>query len=1180
LHGDSLGLSGLFWVNMSNANTYDIHNISKAKGHFFVLTVLLALVFTGCSSTPTKRGIIVSETSFQQRRLLRYLDSEQCNLFLGPLGLRNIKYIPVTPGANLVFVQGTSDQLRKAIVILDVVDSPEDYCIENLGAASSMGALPSYEKIETTLGNISIGTFNKPPSDNGGLRTIIDTQGDSILAFIPVRYSGRLHKLMAREKALTSSERYIQTQSEPEESLPEKLSVAVPTPSVPQTPEQETESNYVVITDTADYAQRHEKSTQLVSASPKPLKNLAESRATVSSDSDTGNKSNKKSPKKLENNSKQPKTFKIIFKHIPNSPENTETKSLTDRAVPDNGEDLIDITLPETITLIQLLDLAGKHMGLNYVYDPREIGNQSITLKLHGNLQGTMKVKNLYALLETILGNLGLAMIRQEKDLVTVVKIEKALETQPELVDTRTSSVQVGDTIVTRAFNIQYADILSVITLLEDMKLSVAVTAFEKADLLLVTCHADRMNRVEQLVEMIDRPDEPIECWFRRLDYTAAGPLIVKIRILAQELEGIAVTATSRTTKKPGQPNVATALKPVRSTAAKSVYLDIDERTNRILMIGYPEELKLIEQLVDTLDVAQADARSAYIYNIDNISAEQVLEKLQKLEVLKASGSGIKAASKDTKTNADGGGLTDEPLVSVLEATNQLLVRATPDQHAQISEFLDYIDVAPESIRILAYYEIENIDAAAAKRILEELDLISAGVRTVTSSYTPGPNEPVSRQSSRTSDKGMPDVLTDKPQVVVSESTNSLLVKATKEQHDRLARIIKYIDRKAANEKLSYHIYPVENSSPEHISDMLERLISETIKEDKEGKIEKAKELREQITIVPDSNTYSLVVHASQKNHEWIENLITKLDMRRPQVLIDVTLVEVTRTDTFEYDLNLVANAKDAVIGNIALDPIQKVDSRSRLEAGFNLLDQDGNPTGQTKAFYSDEKVQALLTAIQRKNYGRVLAKPKILVDDGQEGQIITTDETTYVKESIQIPQTGTPITTRDFVPIQASIELQITPHISEGNLLRLAVNLSRDDFGTRPLSGAPPDKATSKVTTTVFVPDNHTVILGGLVKLNQSKGGSKIPLLGDIPVVGGLFRSVGNSDVEKKLYVFLKANIVRPYNESRLADLQKISDEHQEAFEKSESEFQKSEDIPGIPPALMRPERILKDYR
>ena len=103
-------------------------------------------------------------------------------------------------------------------------------------------------------------------------------------------------------------------------------------------------------------------------------------------------------------------------------------------------------------------------------------------------------------------------------------------------------------------------------------------------------------------------------------------------------------------------------------------------------------------------------------------------------------------------------------------------------------------------------------------------------------------------------------------------------------------------------------------------------------------------------------------------------------------------------------------------------------------------------------------------------------------------------------------------------------------------------------------------------------------MILGGLVKLNQSKGGSKVPILGDIPLVGALFRSVDNSDVEKKLYVFLKANIVRPYEEARLADLQKISEEHRKAFEESEAEFQKHEDFPGITPEPMRPERVLEE--
>ncbi|MHC4165801.1 MAG: secretin N-terminal domain-containing protein [Planctomycetota bacterium] len=875
---------------------------------------------------------------------------------------------------------------------------------------------------------------------------------------------------------------------------------------------------------------------------------------------------------------KSPKTVKIVFEPAPVGPVTTEAHFLTNTAVPENGEDVIDMTLPDTITLVQLLDLAGKYMGLNYVYDPREVPNQSFALKLHGKLQGQMKVKNLYALLQSVLGSAGLAMIRQEENLVAVVKIDKALETQPELVDTSVSTLQLGDTVVTRAFNIQHVNVVSVISLLQDMKLSVAATAIEKTSVLLVTCHADRMNRVEQLVEMIDRPGRPTECWFRRLEYTTAPPLVAKIRTLAQELEGIAVTRMSATVKPTAKPVIATAPKPPRSGGKRPVYLDIDERTNRILMVGFAEELTQIEKLIDTLDVVQEDPRSPQIYDVRNIDAKQALEKLEKLEILKTTGSDAPRA----EGVAGGGTLADEPLVTVLEATNQLLVRATADQQTQIAEFLNYIDVVPESVKTLAFYEIEHIEAAKAREILEELDLVSVSGASVVSTFEPGPNEPAISRVHRGRAERPKEFRTDRAQVVVVEESNALFVTATITQHEHLSKIIEYVDRKIPAEELSYRIYPIENSSPEHISDMLEQLIGKTTidgKDGNEGKIVRDTEPQENITIVPDPNTFSLLVHASQRDHEWIEDLITKLDKRRPQVLIDVTLVEVSRTDTFEYDLNLVANAKDAVVGNVVIDPITRA-AGSKLEAGFNLTDQDGNPTGQTQVFYSDDKVQALLTAIRRKNYGRVLAKPKIMVDDGQQGRIVTTDETTYIKESIQIPQTGTPITTRDFVPIEASIQLEITPHISEGDLLRLFVHMSRDDFGSRPLSGAPPDKAGSEIETTVFVPDQHTVILGGLVKLNQSKGGSKVPILGDVPLIGAAFRSVNNSDTEKKLYVFLKANIVRPYEESRLVDLRKISEEHQAAFEKSESEFQKIEDIPGIKPKPMQPERVLNDYQ
>ena len=904
-----------------------------------------------------------------------------------------------------------------------------------------------------------------------------------------------------------------------------------------------------------------------------------------------------------DQNTNAPKTVRVVLKSAEDKTYKVPAAAAPGSATFKNGEDIIDLDFPETMTLKQLLELAGEYLSLDYVYDSDVVGNQTVALKFQGSLKGEIKVKDLYILLETVLKFNGLAMTKRGEKLVTIVPVGQVLDVDPKFIDETSKAVQAGDIVVTRIFEIKHVDVTSVANLLQHMKLGTVVSPSEETQILFVTCYAHRMSRVEELVSMIDRPGRSRECRFRRLQYTAAPALAGKLRVLSMEIQGVSFAQASAPGKSPPLQNIGSvgSKNPV-SGAGRQIYLETDERTNRIVMIGYEEQLGLIEELIDVLDVSQEELRIPKTYDVKHMDAQDALNKLQELEVLgrpnvsgaapsivapQPSPTGISSPSNGAAHNGE---LSEEARVVVLEATNQLLVRSTQEQHARIDEFLGHIDVLPEDVRTMQVYEIRHVDAEEVKTKLEELEMIrvrpanyasiTPAAQRTNSANIRHTNPPGDRRLTANS-TGMIDtaeVPMEKPQVVVTGSTNSLLVNATAEQHTQIATIINYVDRRLPDADIPYRIYPLENSSPKHVADLLERLIHKTTK-DEEGKVQEVTREEEQITIVPDPNTFSLIVYASRKNQEWIEKLAKSLDKRRPQVLIDVTLVEITRAETFEYDLNIVASAQEAVIGNIGIEPIHRISSKSLLEGSFNLMDQEGNPTGQTKAFYSDEKVQALLTAIKRKNYGRVLAKPKILVDDGQEGEISTTDETTYLKESVQVPDQGSPITTRDFVPIEAKIQLQITPHISEGDLLRLDVHLSRGDFGTRPAEGAPPDKTTSEVNTTVFVPDSHTVILGGLVKLNQSKGGSKVPILGDLPLIGALFRSVDNSDVEKKLYVFLKANIVRPYEEAEIVDLQKISEEHRKAFEKSETEFQKKhEDIPGITPEPMRPERVLEE--
>ncbi|MHC4836338.1 MAG: type II secretion system protein GspD, partial [Planctomycetota bacterium] len=221
---------------------------------------------------------------------------------------------------------------------------------------------------------------------------------------------------------------------------------------------------------------------------------------------------------------------------------------------------------------------------------------------------------------------------------------------------------------------------------------------------------------------------------------------------------------------------------------------------------------------------------------------------------------------------------------------------------------------------------------------------------------------------------------------------------------------------------------------------------------------------------------------------------------------------------------------------------------------GFSLqrYAQGATSAGQITGFFNSAMVQGLLTAMQENQYGRVMARPKILVNDNQEGEIKTENiiPVALAKTNV-IPgtatQTSTTVTDIVFEDYTAGVTLNITPHISKGAMLRLEITLNRTDFKensnveiketdtsippktiTKEFP-SPPDRISTDLMTVSTVPDGTTIILGGLESVAQSKLVKKVPILGDLPLVGGLFRDIDDSDSVGKLYVFVRANIIRP---------------------------------------------------
>jgi general secretion pathway protein D len=396
-----------------------------------------------------------------------------------------------------------------------------------------------------------------------------------------------------------------------------------------------------------------------------------------------------------------------------------------------NAEQVLRLDLPEQLDLIQLLDLAGEYLQLDYLYDPEKIRGQVVTLKLHGKLQGQLQVRDLYLLLESVLKFKGFAMTRHQGNLVTIVPAADALKANPDLLDPQHRAIEAGDMVVTDLFDLRHVSVSAASTLLQNMQLSLAVTPVEESRALIVTCYAHQIERIERLLRLVDQPGAPREFRFRPLRYTLADALTRKIEVLLPQLGGLSVTvgATAAFAPRPGGP-AARIGKPLATggpTAAQdNVYLDADARTNRMLMIGPADQLAVVDRLVDSLDVAQQDLRILKIYRVQHMEAQEVKKKLEELEVLSA-GVGARTVSvgpagKIAGAESGPNGVAERPVVVVLEATNSLVINASEEQHARVQALLVYLDAAVRAETIpYEIYFLENQDPENVPQVLEKI---------------------------------------------------------------------------------------------------------------------------------------------------------------------------------------------------------------------------------------------------------------------------------------------------------------------------------------------------------------------------------------------------------------------------------------------------------------------------
>lgn len=303
----------------------------------------------------------------------------------------------------------------------------------------------------------------------------------------------------------------------------------------------------------------------------------------------------------------------------------------------------------------------------------------------------------------------------------------------------------------------------------------------------------------------------------------------------------------------------------------------------------------------------------------------------------------------------------------------------------------------------------------------------------------------------------------------------------------------------------------------------------------------------DKIAITVDLPTNSIIATGSTTVLQQIERLIGRLDHHRPQVLVDVVIVSVNRTNTMDLGVELqYIKTDDGELSKGVLTSFGLVEAENLVDATTNSASATFGP-GLTAVLLRSDELSVILRTLETRLDGQVLAKPQLLVADNETGRINSISEQPFTSIN-----SGDTVSTTSFGGYaEAGTEVTITPHISESDIVHLDYDIVASSFTGASADGIPPPRATDSIASTVTIPSGYTLMVGGLTRTARQNTRRQVPILGDIPIIGEIFGSRNNTESEAVLYVFLKPVIHR---EDRFAYLKYVSHRAMSAVEIDQS--------------------------
>jgi general secretion pathway protein D len=462
-------------------------------------------------------------------------------------------------------------------------------------------------------------------------------------------------------------------------------------------------------------------------------------------------------------------------------------------------------------------------------------------------------------------------------------------------------------------------------------------------------------------------------------------------------------------------------------------------------------------------------------------------------------------------------------LMATYTRTNSIVITDTSSNIHHIATIIQKLDLTGSKEQVTVF----GLEYASAQVLSEQITRIMQKQKST------------SPQAARS--RNIPRIETD-IKILPYSRTNSLIVVANAQDTETIDKLIMQLDIQRPIGTNNVHVVYLNNAQAKDVAESLTAALSNL-------KIAGALEATQPIQVTADEGTNALIIAASAQDYEVLAEIIGKLDIFCEQVLVEMLIMEIREDSLKEIGIDW-ATLDESVDGSTRFFGATNFGPRVDFASGT----LEGLAVGMWRG--SGSNVGAILHALEKQSGVNILSTPHILTSNHHKAKIIVGENRPFVMESRITEGTDplTPTVIKTYKYKDVGITMEITPHISQGGLIRLEIKSEFTKLieDVTSLAFDTPSTAKREAETVVSMNSGSTVVIGGLIRDDKITIEKKIPLIADIPLIGGLFRYKKNQVQKTNLLIFITPHIM-----SSQEDLEQMAEEKKKEIEQVLKDFE-----------------------